>query len=81
VHTDNPLEALRGIMKQTGMLNDRFETCLRDDALMKKISAVRDRGKAAGVDSTPTFFINGERHAGFRTVEEFSALIDPLLPL
>lgn len=80
VHTDNPLEALRGMMKQTGMLNDRFEACLRDDALMNKINAVRDRGKAAGVTATPTFFINGQKHSGFMTVEDFSALIDPLLP-
>jgi protein-disulfide isomerase len=38
---------------------------------------VRDKAsKDYGVDSTPTFFINGNRYAGEMSVEEMSAIID-----
>ena len=78
-HAPNPLEGLRSVMKQTGMLNEAFETCLRDTALQAKVEAVRTRGQAAGVSSTPTFFINGEKHEGRLSLEEFSKIVDPLI--
>jgi protein-disulfide isomerase len=41
---------------------------------------VRDRGsKDFGVNSTPTFFINGGRYPGAMSIDEISAIIDPLL--
>lgn len=36
-------------------------------------------GQAYGVDSTPTFFINGEMHKGALTIEQFSAIVDPMI--
>jgi protein-disulfide isomerase len=48
--------------------------------LLDDISAVRERGaKQFGVDSTPTFFINGSKYPGALSIEEMSAIIDPLL--
>lgn len=79
VHTENKLEALRGIMMQTGMTNEAFEACLQDGALQQKIMNVQKRGEAAGVSATPTFFINGQKESGFKSVEDFSALLDAAL--
>jgi protein-disulfide isomerase len=31
------------------------------------------------VDSTPTFFINGQRHAGNMSIDELEKVIKPLL--
>jgi len=31
------------------------------------------------VDSTPTFFINGERHPGNMSIDELEKIIKPLL--
>jgi protein-disulfide isomerase len=31
------------------------------------------------VNSTPTFFINGEKYAGALSIDEMSAIIDPKL--
>ena len=45
--------------------------------------AVRETAKFAeeklGVDSTPTFFINGTRVSGAEPIEEFDKIILPML--
>ena len=78
-HAADPVEGLRSIMRQTGMSNDAFESCLKDQKLLDQIKAVADRGTAAGVDATPTFFINGRKESGALTLEQFGKLVDPLL--
>ncbi|MCX7899498.1 MAG: DsbA family protein, partial [Methylocystis sp.] len=61
--TDKPLDGLANVLKQAGLGQDRFEAILKDQELYKKVNEVRDRGaQKFGVNSTPTFFINGERY-------------------
>jgi protein-disulfide isomerase len=71
--------ALKSLMGMTGMTGEQVEACLSDQALLEKVTAVTEAGKAYGVDSTPTFFINGEKTAGALTVEQFSSIVDPLI--
>lgn len=73
-------QALQSTMAVTGMSQKDFETCLTDQALLDKVTAVANKGKQLGVDSTPTFFINGKKYAGALPLDEFSKLVDPLLP-
>jgi protein-disulfide isomerase len=59
---EKPLDGLANIVKQTGMSQESFEKCLKDQALYDKVNMVRDRGaEKFGVNATPTFFINGKR--------------------
>ena len=68
------------IAKLAGFTQEKFEACLTDQKLLEDVKSVRDRGqKEFGVDSTPTFFINGGRYPGAMSIEEISAIIDPLL--
>jgi protein-disulfide isomerase len=77
---DKPLDALQQMMRQAGMSQEKFESCLRDQKLYDGIVAVRDRAaNTFKVNSTPTFFINGQRHAGFMTLAEMEKVIKPLL--
>jgi protein-disulfide isomerase len=77
---ENSKDALLQISKLAGFTQEKFEACLTDQKLLEEVRAVRDRGsKEFGVTSTPTFFINGGRYAGALTIEQLSALIDPLL--
>jgi protein-disulfide isomerase len=77
---DKPLEGLQNVIRQTGMSQQAFESCLRDKALYDNVNAVRDRGsKEYKVDSTPTFFINGKRVNGSIPLAEFAKIIDPLI--
>jgi protein-disulfide isomerase len=68
------------IAKQAGFTQESFDKCLTDQKLLDQINAVRDRAdKVFGVQSTPTFFINGKKMTGGSSVAEFDKLIEPLL--
>ena len=78
---DKPLDGLANIVKQTGMSQETFEKCLKDQALYDKINMVRDRAAAKfGVNATPTFFINGKRVSGKMTVEQLDKEMASALP-
>jgi protein-disulfide isomerase len=78
--SDNPVEALSTLSKQFGYSPATFEATLKDQALLDNINAVRARGaEEFKVDSTPTFFINGEAVKGAMTPEGLRAKLDPLL--
>lgn len=72
--------ALLNIAKLAGFTQESFEACLTNQALLDDVRAVRARGAADfGVDATPTFFINGKKYSGAMSIEQMSAIIDPLL--
>jgi protein-disulfide isomerase len=76
----NTTESLTRIGKQAGLSQQQVEDCLKDQALLDKIAA--DQKYASDVlkvDSTPTFFINGEKIKGETSIEEFEKKINPLL--
>ena len=76
----NTTETLTRIGKQAGLTQQQVEACLKDQALLDKIAA--DQKYASDVlkvDSTPTFFVNGEKIKGETSFEEFAKKINPLL--
>jgi len=76
----NTTETLTRIGKQAGLSQQAVEDCLKDQTLLDKIAA--DQKYASDVlkvDSTPTFFINGEKIKGEASFEEFDKRIKPLL--
>ncbi len=77
--TDKPVDALLGLMRQAGFTQESFETCLKNQQIYDAVNAVRDRGAKLGVNSTPTFFINGQIHRGALTIEEFDKILAPLV--
>ena len=78
--TDKPLDALRAMMRQAGFSQEKFDACLRDQKLYDAVNAVKNRGvEQFNVDSTPTFFINGQRHAGNMSIDELETIIKPML--
>ena len=73
-------ESLARIAGVGGISREKFDQCLADKSLEEKILNQRKLGQdVMGVDSTPTFFINGTKYEDHRTIEEFSAVIDPLV--
>jgi protein-disulfide isomerase len=76
----NTTETLTRIGKQAGLSQSQVETCLKDQALLDKI--VADQKFASDVlkvNSTPTFFVNGEMIKGETSFEEFDKRIKALL--
>lgn len=78
--TDKPLEALSNLLKQTGMTQASFETCINDQSLYEKVTQERDEASQKfGVDATPTFFVNGTKVSGVLTPDALDKLLEPLL--
>jgi protein-disulfide isomerase len=77
---DKPLEALSGLLRQTGMSQESFEKCLNDQKLYDQVNQVRERaGQVFGVTATPTFFVNGTKVTGELTPDSLGKILDPLL--
>jgi protein-disulfide isomerase len=78
--TEKPIEALSNLVKQTGMTQETFESCLKDQALYEKVNDVRNRAaEKFGINATPTFFINGRKQTGEITPEKLDELLAPIL--
>ncbi|MFZ0559737.1 MAG: DsbA family protein [Methylovirgula sp.] len=78
--TDKPLEALANLLKQTGMTQATFETCINDQSLYEKVDQERDNAaQKFGIDATPTFFINGRKISGEVTPDALDKLLQPML--
>ncbi|MES9273111.1 thioredoxin domain-containing protein, partial [Cutibacterium acnes] len=72
------LTAVTGITRQAGITQAAFEACLNNQAILDALNAVRDRATSVfGVDSTPTFFVNGRKATG--SDADLEALIGTLL--
>jgi protein-disulfide isomerase len=68
-------EKLLQIAKQAGFTKEKFDACIHDKALFDKIVETRSLGHDTfGVDSTPSFFVNGKRLTGEQTVAAFEAM-------
>lgn len=69
-------DKLLQIARQAGFSKERFDECLADKELFKKIVDVRDRGhEAFQIDSTPTFFVNGKRLSDHK-IEDFDDVLE-----
>jgi protein-disulfide isomerase len=76
----NTTETLTRIGKQAGLSQQAVEDCLKDQALLDKIAADQKfASDVLKVNSTPTFFINGEMVKGETSFEEFDKRINSLL--
>jgi protein-disulfide isomerase len=70
------LDRLLQLARQAGFSKEKFDACLADKELFKKI--VDERQRAADkfqVDSTPTFFVNGKRMSGEHQLKDFEAML------
>lgn len=71
---------LRATAARYGVDANEFQACTRDDVLYGKMIEIIEGGSAMGVNSTPSFFLNGERMGReAQVVEELNAAIDAAL--
>jgi protein-disulfide isomerase len=72
--------ALLQMSKLAGFSQESFEACLTNQKLLDDVNATMQRGATEfGVNSTPTFIINGKKYAGALSIESLSAVVDSLL--
>jgi protein-disulfide isomerase len=78
VRTDPRPELLK-FGKQVGFTQETFDKCLTDQKLLDDIVAVRERAAGTfGVNSTPTFFVNGKKLPGV-ALDDFEKAFAPIL--
>jgi protein-disulfide isomerase len=77
----NPVPELFKIAQQAGFTQERFDTCLKDNATLDQMISARQRASEEfGVNATPTFFINGKRLRGRSdSLEAFDQALAPFL--
>ncbi len=76
---EDALTPLKALAKQAGMNGEEFDKCIDNEALQKKILAVREEGSTKGVNATPSFFINGMLLKGTPTLQAFAEAMKPYL--
>ncbi|MCO5175684.1 MAG: DsbA family protein [Thermomicrobiales bacterium] len=67
---------LEEMANQLGLDTTAFVSCLEDDTYLDVVRASYDEAINLGVNSTPTFFINGEQVTGYQTFEQLQQRID-----
>ena len=73
-------ESLKRIGGQAGMSGDAVEACVKNQAMLDKLSADEQfANETLKVDATPTFFINGEMSKGAMSFEEIEQKIKAAL--
>jgi protein-disulfide isomerase len=76
----NPIPPLLKIAKDNGFTEQSFEQCLSNQKLLDGLEEVRQRGQSKfGVNSTPTFFVNGKIIRGMMSIEELEKQMQPFL--
>tara|TARA_R110002049_G_scaffold60303_2_gene162163 strand:- start:48 stop:1097 length:1050 start_codon:yes stop_codon:yes gene_type:complete len=70
------LADLKASAKKIGAKSDEFDQCMSSGKFMAAVDADMEQGKELGVQSTPTFYINGQLINGAHPIEIFSEIID-----
>jgi protein-disulfide isomerase len=73
----NPVTSFESFAQQLGLNVDKFRTDSASSGVNDIINADLEKGRKAGVDATPAFFLNGKKiEQNPQSVEDFKKLID-----
>jgi protein-disulfide isomerase len=79
IDADNANDKLMAMAKAAGADEAKIKSCVDAKEADPIIEATFTEAEALGVNSTPTFFVNGRRLSGAQPLEAFKAIIDPEL--
>ncbi len=73
----DPKNELLKLAKLAGMTQADFDACLKNQKLANEVVGIsKNASRDFGIDSVPTFFVNGRRVVGGRPIDEFRKIID-----
>ncbi len=75
----DPLEIFAGYAKDLNLNVDKFKEDVKNEKFKEKINKDQTDGNTLQVNSTPTFFINGQMVVGIPNPEALKAVIDQSL--
>src|SRR5258705_6668020 len=65
---------------ELGLDREAFARCLDERRFAEDVERDIEQAQALGINSTPTFLINGQRVIGATRIEEIPSIIDRALP-
>ena len=68
--------AIYSYAQQLGLNIDEFKACVESGKYREEVEKDLQDGISYGVTGTPTFFINGKMVVGYKSYEQFAALIE-----
>jgi protein-disulfide isomerase len=78
--SNDPMAALAQLAGLAGMNEADVKACFEKEDIQKAVLEQRLLSeKVFAIDATPSFVINGTKHAGGMTFDEFKAVVDPLI--
>jgi predicted DsbA family dithiol-disulfide isomerase len=76
INKENFSAKVMEIAQAGGLDTQKLKDCLDGKKAMDALKADESEAAALGVNSTPTFFVNGRRLSGAQTYESFKQTID-----
>ncbi|MBI1723254.1 MAG: DsbA family protein [Gemmatimonadetes bacterium] len=76
-----PAGFFRDYAERLGLNPDQFRSCVETERAMPEVEADRLRGDSLGVNSTPTFFVNGRHLPEVPTYDQIKAIVDSIAPV
>jgi protein-disulfide isomerase len=76
INKENLRDKSSELAKDAGLDVTKYQECFDGKKAMEAVKADEAEAAALGVNSTPTFFINGRRLSGAQTPDAFKQLID-----
>lgn len=70
------VENLKSIAGNVGLSGGMFEKCLASGKYEQTVLDEMEEGRQAGVENTPTMFINGQKTEGALTFDAYKTIID-----
>lgn len=74
--SNNPLDIVVGYAKELKLDTEKFKQAVENNKFANKIQQDKNDGITLGVNSTPTFFINGKKLEGMPSFENFKSKIE-----
>jgi protein-disulfide isomerase len=72
----DPTTALKNLVKQAGISEADYNACLTNQQVLDAVNFVQNNAnQKLGVNSTPTFFFNGQKHAGEISLAEIDKIL------
>jgi protein-disulfide isomerase len=72
----DPVEKFQSYATQAGISSEVMKSCLDSNQMRSEVSSDTALGRSNKVTATPTFFINGQKIEGTRSLGEFKTIID-----
>lgn len=79
-HAQDVLAGIARTAGFAGMDTETVQACFKQEATQRAVLEQRLLGERAfDISATPTFIINGTKHSGGMTFDQFKAMVDPLI--